>query len=462
MAMRRVQLAIAALLLAAAPVAPAVAASNASAVTAFYTTHAEPKIWLRDATTIAGARRLSAVLRRGALDGFARGPELAAEVDTAILRAAAGTPADVAYAERRMSLAWLDYVAALGAPVPAMVYADAALLPKPPSAERLLSDAARAPALAAEVDAVAAVNPLYASLREAAWAGMAAAGTTTPDPRVTLNLARARLQPVAGRAIIVDAATQRLWLIADGRIADTMKVVVGKSDTPTPMLAGTIHYATFNPYWNIPSDVIRRKVAPLVVKRGAAYLKSARYEVASDWSEGAVALDPKSVDWKAVAAGSAEVRLRQLPGPANMMGKLKFGFVNDLGIYLHDTPHREFFAKQRRNYSLGCVRVEDAQRLGSWLLGREAVAASELPEQHVQLARGVPVYITYLTAQADSGAVAFVDDIYGRDPVAAPAALAAAESPAESPVDSPADRPADRPPASLTEPTNVAAADPPR
>jgi murein L,D-transpeptidase YcbB/YkuD len=196
-----------------------------------------------------------------------------------------------------------------------------------------------------------------------------------------------------------------------------MKVIVGKPGTPTPMLSGTIHYATFNPYWNIPTDVARRAVAPAVLKRGTAYLRAARYEVISGWNDASL-VSPDTVDWKAVAAGTADVHIRQLPGPANMMGALKFGFANDLGIYLHDTPHKDLFAKGQRTFSLGCVRVEDAKRLGRWLLNSEAVPPSDAPEQSVQLPRPVPVYITYMTASADGGRMAFTKDIYGLDPKA--------------------------------------------
>jgi murein L,D-transpeptidase YcbB/YkuD len=436
MAGRTFKLAIAALLLAGAPVAPAMAADSAGAVSIYYLANPQQKIWLRDAGTIAGAHKLAEVLRRGQLDGLMDGPARAARVETAIAQAANGAPADAAAAERLLSNAWVDYLTALAVAPPEISYGDKALLPKPPIVGAVLSAAARAPSLAQHIAAVAAVNPIYAELRDAEWAAMQAAGTATPDPRVMANLARARVLPGKGRAIVVDTATQRLWMLEDGRVADSMKVVVGKKITPTPMLAGTIYYATFNPYWNIPSDVIKRTVAPLVIKRGAKYLASARYEVASDWTDQATVVPPSEVDWKAVAAGDKQVRMRQLPGTANMMGKIKFGFVNDYGIYLHDTPHKEFFAKNPRNYSLGCVRVEDAHRLGTWLLGRDAVAPSDLPEQHVTLSQAVPVYVTYLTAHVDNGAVAFANDVYGRDPaaavnpIAAPTAVASATAPA--------------------------------
>jgi murein L,D-transpeptidase YcbB/YkuD len=121
------------------------------------------------------------------------------------------------------------------------------------------------------------------------------------------------------------------------------------------------------------------------------------------------------MDWHAVADGAQELRVRQLPGPANAMGRVKFMFPNDLGIYLHDTPERALFGKPVRYFSSGCVRLEDANRLGEWLFGKPLIAQTDAPEQNVPLPRPVPVYLTYLTAQASGGQVMFYDDAYGRD-----------------------------------------------
>jgi len=121
------------------------------------------------------------------------------------------------------------------------------------------------------------------------------------------------------------------------------------------------------------------------------------------------------VDWHAVADGKMQVRVRQLPGPANSMGHLKFGFQNDDDIYLHDTPSKDLFAQDDRNLSHGCIRLEDAERLGRWLMGREPETASTEPEQHELLPTPVPIYVTYLTAQVNDGQLSFVDDTYGRD-----------------------------------------------
>jgi murein L,D-transpeptidase YcbB/YkuD len=97
------------------------------------------------------------------------------------------------------------------------------------------------------------------------------------------------------------------------------------------------------------------------------------------------------------------------------MGKMKFPFPSGQDIYLHDTPTREYFAKSMRALSNGCVRLEAAPRLAKWLLGRDPTPPSANPEERVQLPQGVPVYLTYLTAQPTPTGIAYLPDIYGWD-----------------------------------------------
>ena len=372
------------------------------AIDSFYASRPGALVWFRDADSRAAAAKLPALLRNAPVDGLAEGPVLAASVEAAISR---GQTQD----ERIISAAWVKYVRALKAPVAGVSYGDPALAFKAPSAESILGDARRAASLTTLVDEVAAVNPLYSALRDSAVAQGA-----SDDPRVRATLDRLRLVPATGRAILVDAASARLWMLEDGRAIDSMKVIVGKTRSPTPLLAGSIHYVTFNPYWHILDEVARQKVAPLVLKRGVSYLKAARYDTVSSWTD-PQPLDPSDVDWKAVAAGTAQAFIRQKPGANNMMGAVKFSFENDQDIFLHDTPHKNLFAKDQRTLSLGCVRLEHAGRLAQWLLGRDAAPPSDAPEQHVQLDKGVPVYITYLTARVDEGELAFADDVYRLD-----------------------------------------------
>ena len=140
-----------------------------------------------------------------------------------------------------------------------------------------------------------------------------------------------------------------------------------------------------------------------------------RYEALSDWSANARPVDPARIDWQAVASGQQDIRLRQLPGGSNAMGKMKFMFPNKLGIYLHDTPEKELFRSADRRFSSGCVRVEDAPRLAKWLFGKPLQTRSAKPDQQVNLPAPVPVYITYFTAMPEGQSIAFRNDVYNRD-----------------------------------------------
>ena len=386
----------------------------AAAVENFYAARRNAPLWFDAGREGQAAVDLVRILRHAAVDGLASGPQLAAAVEAATGRAQNGDPRAIADAERMMSAAWVLYVQTLYAPTAGMIYGDPALAASAPVAAIILRDAARAPSLGAYLAAVAHVNPTYAALRGAAMAEAQANGGA-PSARVMANLDRARAIPASGRFVMVDAATQRLTMYDDGRAVDSMKVIVGKAEYPTPMIASVIHYATLNPYWHVPDHLVRGLIAANVVKQGEKYLKERGYEVVSAYTDNAEILSPSSVDWKAVAAGTASAKIRQLPGATNSMGSVKFPFANGEGIYLHDTPEKELFAKDQRTLSNGCVRLEDAARLGRWLAGGALAAASSSPEQHVRLPQAVPIYITYLTVTSEGGSLSYVSDVYGRD-----------------------------------------------
>lgn len=232
-----------------------------------------------------------------------------------------------------------------------------------------------------------------------------------------INLQRARALPAdpRGRHILVDVASARLYAYEEGQVRDTMRVVVGKPSEQTPMMAGVIRFAMVNPYWNIPPDLVRKRVAAGVLEHGEGFLREKHYQLLSDWSDRARVVDPAMVDWKAVLDGRQELRVRQLPNPDNAMGKMKFMFPNALGIYLHDTPEKDLLRKDERLFSSGCVRLEDAPRLARWLFGKPLKVPKGEPESRVDLPRPVPVYITYLTAAPEGRSIAFRSDVYGRD-----------------------------------------------
>jgi len=219
------------------------------------------------------------------------------------------------------------------------------------------------------------------------------AGTIAPQLYVD-SVAGAQI-PAHGPYVLVDANSARLYMIEDGRVQDSMRVIVGKPDTPTPTLKDVINYETLNPYWHVPADLTRTLIAANVLKLGPSYLAQHGYEVVSGWTADAQVIPPDTVDWKAVAAGTAEIYVRELPGPWNSLGRFKFDLPHGDGIYLHDTPRKELFAQDERNLSHGCVRLEDAERLARWLLGKDPPPASA-PEENVLLPHPVPITISYL------------------------------------------------------------------
>ena len=381
----------------------------AGAVDNFYRARSNAPMWFTAGRESAAAVELVNLLKRATLDGLASGPQIASQIERAIA-AARSDPRSVPEAERMMSSALVVYVQALRAPTPGMIYGEPGMPTGAPQASIILRDAAQADSLTAYLASVSQVNPTYAALRQAALAG---GGEVSPVIRA--NLDRARAIPAQGRFILVDAAAAKLFMYENGREVDSMKVIVGKPQYATPMIASRIHYATLNPYWHMPDHLVRDLVAANVLKQGLNYLKARGYEVVSEYSENAEVLSPASVDWKAVAAGTASAKIRQLPGANNSMGSVKFSFANGEGIYLHDTPDKALFAKDVRTLSNGCVRLEDAPKLARWLMGTEPSAVSSRPEQHVRLPKAVPIYITYLTANPNGEALTFVDDVYGRD-----------------------------------------------
>jgi L,D-transpeptidase YcbB len=401
-------------LCAASPVWAQAGAAPASAA-ASYQQYGVAPIWFRNPTDSSAVTQLVGILQRAPFDGFTQGPQLAAQVEAAARQAGSGNPADVAAAERAASSAWVQYVEALKRPTQGMIYAYPVLQPQGASAQTILQATSSAPSLGAYMTATSNVNPIYAQLRDAGYAEAKASGNQTPDPRLLANLDRVRSLPDHGRFLLVDAGSSMLTLYQDGQPVDSMRVITGTSELPTPLIASVMYYITYHPYWHAPDHLVRKTIAPNVLHLGMSYFKSHGYHVIQDWSEQPVEIDPKSVDWKAAAAGTLHLKIQQDPGPLNSMGILKFPFPNPEDIYLHDTPDHAKFQLANRNLSNGCVRVEDAKRLGRWLLGHDPEAPGTVAETRVQLPQGTPIYLTYITARVSDGKLSYLPDVYGWD-----------------------------------------------
>lgn len=406
------------------PVAAPVRVAPTDPIEYYYYTHADAPIWTRSAASKAALPLLTTTLRRARIEGLNDGPQMADAVDAAIARAAASnSPADNMALEYAASRALVAYVQLLKKPPAGMLYGYQYLAPQGTRPDQILLTAAAAPVLSDYVQKVSNPNPTYTSLRDAGWKAMQANPSGPIDVRLLSNLERARVLPAGGKYILVNSADARLTMYENGQPVDSMKVVVGMTQKdgkpnylPTPLIASVIYYVTFNPYWNVPQNLILANIGHKARDQGPSYLKAQGFQVISDWTENATVVPYEQVDWKAVAAGTKTVRIRELPGGMNSMGRYKFNFRNSEDIYLHDTPMREYFNRDVRTLSNGCIRLEDAKKLAGWLLGREPTPPNDTPEQHVQIPAGVPVYVTYLTAKVGAdGQIAYSKDYYGWD-----------------------------------------------
>jgi murein L,D-transpeptidase YcbB/YkuD len=202
----------------------------------------------------------------------------------------------------------------------------------------------------------------------------------------------------------------------------SMKVVVGKAyQHKTPVFADQIKSVIFRPYWNIPLSIQRAETLPHLEKN-PSYLAEHSYEIVD--RSGHVVSESAVTDEMKGLLRSGKLGVRQRPGPDNALGLLKFEFPNPYDVYMHDTPAKQLFSRSRRDFSHGCIRVEDPAALAAWVLRdkpewtleriRNAMDGDETIR--VYLKNPIPILILYGTAVVqENGEIQFFDDIYGYD-----------------------------------------------
>jgi murein L,D-transpeptidase YcbB/YkuD len=218
--------------------------------------------------------------------------------------------------------------------------------------------------------------------------------------QIVMNMERWRWLPddLGSRYLMVNIPAFRLDAIENGRSVLDMKVVTGKKASPTPVLADRMTTVVFSPYWNIPQDIVQKEILPKV-ERDPGYLEKNHIE----------------------ADGNGNYR--QLPGTGNSLGQVKFIFPNHFNVYLHDTPSQSLFERIERDFSHGCVRLDEPLKLAQYVLRdqpewteekiKAAMAAGT--ERPVALKQQLPIYLVYFTAWENNGALETVPDVYGID-----------------------------------------------
>lgn len=201
-----------------------------------------------------------------------------------------------------------------------------------------------------------------------------------------------------------------------------MRVVVGKAYShQTPVFAAEMQYVVLRPYWNVPPSIQSKELVPKIAA-SPTYLARNNYELVTPDGQ-PLGIDRVDSDTLAKLRSFA-LQIRQKPGPDNALGLIKFIFPNQNNVYLHSTPSQELFSKTRRDFSHGCIRVEDPVALAQWVLRDQPQWTLDAIRAHmkdgdptqINLPKPIPIMIIYSTASvSENGEVHFFEDIYGHD-----------------------------------------------
>ena len=245
--------------------------------------------------------------------------------------------------------------------------------------------------------------------------------------QIIANMERWRWLPqeLGERHVLVNIAGFYLDVVERQQRLLSMRVVAGRTYRKTPVFSDKITYLVVNPHWSVPDKIAREDLLPKQ-KKNPKYLTDQKIRVFRGWDGESRQIDPGSIDWTGVSAAGFPYRFKQDPGPSNALGRVKFMFPNKFDVYLHDTPAKELFARARRDFSSGCIRVEKPFELAAYLLRghpgwpaekvRSALSGSDFTTETVKLPEPVNVHILYWTAWAgESGGIHFTADVYDRD-----------------------------------------------
>jgi murein L,D-transpeptidase YcbB/YkuD len=247
--------------------------------------------------------------------------------------------------------------------------------------------------------------------------------------QIELAMERMRWLPHLGeqRFLAVNIPMFRLWawdkVSASGAPSFGTGVIVGRAlNTQTPVFVEEMREVIFRPYWNVPPSILRHEILPALA-RDPDYLRQHDMEIVSGQSDAAPIVALSAENMAGLRRG--QLRVRQRPGPKNSLGLVKFVFPNDSNIYLHGTPAPELFSRARRDFSHGCIRVEDPVALTEWVLAdqpqwtrnRILAAMNVSPSRRVQLTQPITVILFYITAvvMPEDDSIHFAEDIYGHD-----------------------------------------------
>jgi murein L,D-transpeptidase YcbB/YkuD len=322
--------------------------------------------------------------------------------------------------DARLTYAYLRYAADLigWSTTPRDVSRNWLTDPKEEDLAARLSHAIETNTIRASLEELAPTHPQYRGLQAALAREMTA--PTGNIERIRMNLERWRWAPrdLGDRYILINVPAYMLQVMEGDQPTLSMRVIVGKPDTQTPLFSDEMTYVVFSPYWNIPENILRDETLPRLIN-DPEFLNRNNMEVVGTSGE----VDAAMIDWSDEEMTKG-LRIRQRPGPDNALGFVKFLFPNHFSVYLHDTPSDRLFFREKRAFSHGCIRIENPLGLAEyvlrdqpeWTAPRIRSAMHSGREQGVKLKQALPVHIGYWTAwvQPDN-AVMFTDDPYKID-----------------------------------------------
>jgi murein L,D-transpeptidase YcbB/YkuD len=241
--------------------------------------------------------------------------------------------------------------------------------------------------------------------------------------QLTVNLERLRLQgSLPSRYIYVNIPSFEMKVLENDSLVLQSKVIIGKPETPTPVLSSVIKSFVIYPYWHVPRGIAVNEILP-AIRKDSTYLASHNFDVLDANGN---RLDSVAIDWLALNENKFPYTFRQREGTDNSLGTIKFWFESDYSVFLHDTNSRRLFNRMKRALSHGCVRVHKAVELAHYLVRDDHVYVTpEDVDQYLNLKQRIEIrvrkpislFIQYVTCEYKNGMIQYYEDIYGKDTV---------------------------------------------
>jgi murein L,D-transpeptidase YcbB/YkuD len=239
--------------------------------------------------------------------------------------------------------------------------------------------------------------------------------------RIAINLDRLRKDALRNEQyILVNLPEFKLHYYDERGVCKDFNVIIGKEDTPTPLLSSNIEWIIANPYWTVPQSISRNEIIPLI-KKDSLYLERNKFTVVDNYSK---PVDISGIDWATVKPDDFNYWFKQ-DNQNSSLGAIKFLFPNEHAVYLHDTPAKKLFERRFRTFSHGCVRVQNPEELAQLIIEDYCNTSTNIDVKvivgkkryhEIKIEKTLPIHIRYYTCTVDNlGDIYFHPDVYSMD-----------------------------------------------